>query len=192
MPTPMVGAVGVLDSVAHHGTMLWHILDRIVLVGGQPPTIGGSEYLSMMHELSRGAPPALDCDLERRVQAVVRTGIRAGWITTAHDCAEGGLVVALSEMAILSDLGMVLGEPPPGENRRTDESLFGEAASRIIVAIDPGMIERFTTECEGQNVPRLELGRVEGDTIQIGSAISVTVEEARSAFESALSVVISR
>ncbi len=192
MPTPMIGAVGVLESVVHHGTMLWHDSDRIVLVGRQPPTIGGSEYLSVMHEKSRGAPPALDCDLERRVQAVVRTGISSGWITTAHDCAEGGLVVALAEMAILSDLGMVLGEPPPGENRRSDESLFGEAASRIVVAIAPGMIERFTTECERQNVPRLELGWVEGDTIQIGSAISVTVEEARSAFESALSVVKSR
>jgi len=190
MPTPMIGAVGVLDQVTLHATMRWQEDDRIVLIGNAPASLSGSEYLAAAHGLSQGSPPALDLDHEKRVQAVVRHAIAAGWCTTAHDCGEGGIAVALAEMAILSSRGMVVADLPAGATDRLDESLFGEAPSRIIVAIQPSLLASLADECRRNNVALVELGRVGGERIEIGSVISLTVDEARSAFDSALSEAI--
>jgi phosphoribosylformylglycinamidine synthase len=69
------------------------------------------------------------------VQAACRHGIRQGWLNSAHDCAEGGLAVALAESSISGNLGaeIVINT----DNQRLDELLFGESASRIIVSVHP-------------------------------------------------------
>jgi phosphoribosylformylglycinamidine synthase len=99
--------------------------------------LGGSEYLTTIHGLVAGKPPVVDFDLERRVQAVTREGIRQGWIRCAHDCAEGGVAVALAESCIAGQLGaeINLGLTEESLLSRWDEVLFGESASRILVAV---------------------------------------------------------
>ena len=77
----------------------------------------------------------MDFEREKAVQKACRHGIAQGWITAAHDCAEGGLAVALAEMVIAgkrgADIKITL------DPQRLDEGLFGEAASRIIVTVNP-------------------------------------------------------
>jgi phosphoribosylformylglycinamidine synthase len=99
-----------------------------------------------LHGLVTGKPPIVDFDLERRVQAVTREGIRQGWLRSAHDCSEGGIVVALAESCIASQLGAQINlgltdvETRHGaslQGRRWDEVLFGESASRILVSVAP-------------------------------------------------------
>ena len=67
----------------------------------EPVTLGGSEYLALLHQTVAGMPPVVNFDLERRVQArLAGSGIQQGWLRSAHDCAEGGLAVAVAECCI--------------------------------------------------------------------------------------------
>ncbi|MEN9227478.1 MAG: phosphoribosylformylglycinamidine synthase subunit PurL [Gloeomargarita sp. HHBFW_bins_205] len=139
-PTPVVGMVGRVADIRRRCTMQWIASHRLYLLGvpwGQPAGgLGGSEYLAAIHGLVTGRPPAVDLAREKRVQAACRYGIAQGWVTAAHDVSDGGVVVALAEMAIAGDQGVVLqGEPPVG--CRWDEWLFGEGGSRIWVTVAP-------------------------------------------------------
>jgi phosphoribosylformylglycinamidine synthase len=101
--------------------------------------LGGSEYLATIHGLVAGKPPLVDFDLERRVQAVTREGIRQGWVRSAHDSAEGGIAVTLAEACIAGQLGAEINLELTDKSvvRRWDEVLFGEGASRILVSVTP-------------------------------------------------------
>ncbi|MEN9244880.1 MAG: AIR synthase-related protein, partial [Gloeomargarita sp. DG02_5_bins_242] len=81
-------------------------------------------------------PPAVDLEREKRVQAACRTGIQRGWVTAAHDVSDGGVVIALAEMAIVSHSGVEITVNGPIQTR-WDEWLFGEGGSRIWVTVAP-------------------------------------------------------
>jgi phosphoribosylformylglycinamidine synthase len=89
--------------------------------------------------LVAGKPPVVDFDLERHVQAATREGIRQGWVRSAHDCAEGGIAIALAESCIAGQLGAEINLELTSESlgHRWDEVLFGESASRILVSVAP-------------------------------------------------------
>jgi phosphoribosylformylglycinamidine synthase len=77
----------------------------------------------------------VDFVLEKAVQMTCRIGIHQGWVQSAHDCAEGGLAVALAESSISGRLGATV--TIPADSDRLDAVLFGEAASRIVVSVSP-------------------------------------------------------
>ena len=139
-PTPVIGMVGLVPDVTKVCRQGWRQAgDLIYLLGITPsshfPTLGGSEYLATIHGIVAGKPPVVDFDLEHRVQEACRHGIRQGWINSAHDCAEGGIVVALAECCISGQLGAAIQFEKSA--KRLDELLFGEAASRILVSVAP-------------------------------------------------------
>ena len=140
-PTPVVGMVGVIDDLDKICGQSWqHPGDRIYLLGTienleDAVTLGASEYLKAIHNQVAGHPPRVDIDLELNVQAACRYGIRQGWITAAHDCAEGGIAISLAESAIGSNLGATITLPETKE--RYDTLLFGEGGARIIVTVAP-------------------------------------------------------
>jgi phosphoribosylformylglycinamidine synthase II len=186
MPTPTVGAVGVIEHTARHATMRWRSGDVVLIIGGQLPAIGGTEYLSVCRGMTAGHPPQLDLDLERRVQELVRTVVAAGLVRTAHDCAEGGLAVALAEMAILSGIGVAVSSAPPGEHGRTDEAWFGEAPSRIVIACGADAVAEIERRAQALDVPIARLGTSGGDQIALGEAMPVPLDLAWSRYEAAL------
>jgi phosphoribosylformylglycinamidine synthase len=136
-PTPVIGMVGLIPDLAKIVGQGWQQTgDLIYLLGNNNHNVlGGSEYLATIHQTVAGQPPSLDFELEKKVQAACRHGIRQGWLNSAHDCAEGGLAVALAESSISGNLGaeIVINT----DNQRLDELLFGESASRIIVSVHP-------------------------------------------------------
>ncbi len=147
-PTPVVGMVGLIPDLTRSCGQAWQSLgDLIYLLGfrlEEPGvvTLGCSEYLQQIHDTAAGLPPLVDFDLERRVQAACRQGIRQGWVRSAHDCAEGGLAIALSEACISGALGaeINLGLTTAqilDQSRRWDEVLFGEGGARILVSVSP-------------------------------------------------------
>jgi len=91
--------------------------------------------LATIHGFIAGKPPLVDFDLERRVQTATREGIRQGWVNSAHDCSEGGIAVALAESCLANQLGCEINLGVTGVERRWDEVLFGESASRILVSV---------------------------------------------------------
>ncbi|QLE55376.1 phosphoribosylformylglycinamidine synthase subunit PurL [Nostoc sp. TCL26-01] len=136
-PTPVVGMVGLIPDLSKICGQGWQAPgDVIYLLGASTTTLGASEYLATIHNIVAGKPPQVDFALERRVQKVCREGIRAGWVHSAHDCAEGGLVIALAECCIAGKLGAQIHlEVSPTQLQRLDEVLFGEGGARILVSV---------------------------------------------------------
>ena len=149
-PTPVVGMVGLIPNLDKICSQGWkNEGDKIYLLGlpiQSKVALGGSEYLATIHKTVAGKPPQVDFDLERRVQAACRFGIRQSWINSAHDSAEGGLAVALAECCLSGEMGatIVLNLPSQQpENFQWDELLFGEGGARIIVSVLPSEQEAW-------------------------------------------------
>jgi len=159
-PTPVIGMVGLVTDITQVCGQGWQAEGDLIYLLGLPLSdftphlsLGGSEYLATIHGLVAGKPPVVDFDLERRVQAVTREGIGQGWVRSAHDCAEGGIVIALAESCIAGQLGAEINlgltdvetrqkdvetlHVTSLQGRRWDEVLFGESASRILVSVKP-------------------------------------------------------
>jgi len=150
-PTPVVGMVGLIADLTHICGQGWQNEgDLIYLLGCDDGlTVGCSEYLATMHGLVAGKPPQVNFDLERRVQAACREGIGKSWVRSAHDCAEGGIAVALAE----SCMAVVLGAQVyvlSNSTYRTDELLFGEATGRILVSVSPSQAEAWEAYLQPQ------------------------------------------
>jgi phosphoribosylformylglycinamidine synthase subunit PurL len=142
-PTPVVGMVGLIADLNNICGQGWKSEGDIIYLLGLPTksniTLGASEYLATIHNTIAGKPPRVDFNLEKLVQKATREGIHSGWLNSAHDCAEGGLVVALAECCISGNFGaqINLGLSTNQDNSRWDEILFGEGGARIIVSVKP-------------------------------------------------------
>ncbi|MFB2770327.1 phosphoribosylformylglycinamidine synthase subunit PurL [Pelatocladus sp. BLCC-F211] len=140
-PTPVVGMVGLIPDLSKICGQAWQTADDVIyLLGGLSSdlTLGGSEYLASIHGTVAGKPPRADFDWERQVQKACREGIRQGWVRSAHDCAEGGLVIALAESCITGKMGAEISlNLPANDSQRLDEVLFGEGGGRIVVSVAP-------------------------------------------------------
>ena len=179
-PTPVVGALGLLDDVSRHcGAGFRNEGDVILLLGaasldGDAATLAGSEALEALHGMVAGRP-ALDMDLEARVQRLCRDAVRRGLLSSAHDCSDGGLAVALAESCVIGGVGATVTAQPGG---RWDAALFGEAPSRVVVSLDRSMTAPLRRLANRLGVPVLRLGRVGGDRLRIGRLVNVRLEDA--------------
>jgi phosphoribosylformylglycinamidine synthase len=167
-PTPTVGMLGILPHISQATTQAFKVEgDVVVLLGKTLEELGGSEYLKRCHGLERGLPPAIDLELERRVQHCCLEAIRTGIVRSAHDCSDGGLAVALAECCI-SD-----GERPMGvdvdlaEAMRPDALLFGETQSRIVLSVSPEGLPDLRRIALRSDIPLQVLGRVSGSRFTV-------------------------
>ncbi|MBI3979168.1 MAG: phosphoribosylformylglycinamidine synthase subunit PurL [Chloroflexi bacterium] len=185
-PTPIVGAVGLLpDRATAMDLAFKEPGDAVLLLGpwtAEAAALAGSEYLEVGHGLVAGRP-AMDLDLEVRVQRACLEAIRAGLVRSAHDCSEGGLAVAVAESCIAGNLGAQLDVPAGG---RLDAGLFGESPSRIVLSARPEHVERLQAIAARHAVPLRRLGTVGADRLTIGEAIAASVANLRSCWAGAL------
>jgi phosphoribosylformylglycinamidine synthase len=167
LPTPVIGVVGVLDDAERHATQWFkgggH---RIALVGGDGVSLGGSEYLWTRHGLRGGQLAPLDLDLERRVQGAVRSAVEAGVLTACHDCAEGGLAVALAEACVSGPRRVGCSVTLEGD-LRADVALFGEGPSRILAALEPQHAAAFERVLAEWAVPWRWIGETGGPRMAV-------------------------
>jgi phosphoribosylformylglycinamidine (FGAM) synthase-like enzyme len=155
-PTPVIGMVGLIPDLSKLAGQAWLKKGDLIYVLGMGesspnselpsesakietfPTLGGSEYLAAIHGIVAGKPPRIDFELERKVQSVCRDGIRQGWVGSAHDCAEGGIAIALAECCISAKMGAEIHLSFNSEKvGRWDEILFGEMGNCIVVSVAP-------------------------------------------------------
>jgi phosphoribosylformylglycinamidine synthase len=135
-PTPVVGMVGLIPDLSKICGQGWRAPGDIIYLLGYQVQLGASEYLATIHGIVAGKPPQVDFAWELQAQKVCREGIRAGWVHSAHDCAEGGLAVAAAECCIAGNLGAVINlEVSVNHLQRLDEVLFGEGGGRILVSV---------------------------------------------------------
>ncbi|MEM9092166.1 MAG: phosphoribosylformylglycinamidine synthase subunit PurL [Cyanobacteria bacterium P01_F01_bin.53] len=183
-PTPVVGMVGLIPDLTKVCGQAWQTEGDLIYllgvgtdsvstqgVGDLNVTLGGSEYLKLIHQTVAGQPPKVDVDLELAVQAACRHGIREGWIRSAHDCAEGGLAIALAESCIGGQKGATV--TLPQGSVRLDTLLFGEGGARIVVSVDPTHQDEWEAYCASQCPSLQYLGNVGS----ADAALTVTSEE---------------
>ena len=184
-PTPTVGMVGVLPDVSYYATQGFKREgDLIYLVGQNTDELGATEYLSAVHGLEIGEPPLLDLELEKQVQDVIIETIQTGLCDTAHDLSDGGLAVALAEMALVGGRGAAV---KLADELRADALLFGEAQSRILVAVSPGRTAEL--EVVLGDVPFTRIGEVIGESLNVhykGGRLKLPLEELEAAYTQTL------
>lgn len=189
LPTPMIGAVGLIDKPNDVLTMGFKRSGDIVALLG--PTgagaLGGSEFVWLKTGMVQGAPPSIDLAMEARLQTLLVSLARRGLLSSAHDCSEGGLAVALAECAIAANLGATITMP---HGVLTAASLFGEDPSRVVVSFLPQQEELVRRAAVEANVPLCVLGRTGGDALSFEGGPRWTVYELAVAHAKALEPVV--
>jgi len=175
-PTPVVGMVGLIESVAHVTRSGFTTEgDDVVLLGENTNELGGSEYLARVHGVVAGTPPHCDLDREKATIDALLDAIRAGAVRSAHDCSEGGLAVAIAECCIADRDGTIGAEIELSEWSALPlrALLFGEAQARIVLstADSPTVLKLARTH----GVPARVIGKVrareDGLVIHIGDRV---------------------
>ncbi len=185
LPTPSCAVVGLVPDVNKVSTPWWKAEGHeIALLGQNTGEAGGSEYLKAIFDKTAGLPPRLDMAREKAVQAAVRKLVRAELVASAHDCAEGGIAVALAECCIG---GKAFGAKVkvPG-SARADLLLFAEDPSRVVISYDPAKraeVERIAKEA---GAPFTVLGTVGGESLVIEGALTASVDRLAWAHRSSL------
>jgi phosphoribosylformylglycinamidine synthase len=195
-PTPIIGVVGLVAHVDR-------ALDRrfrdsgnaIILLGTGTGELGGSEYLSVVYGLLAGTPPALDLAAERALQRLVVELAGAGLVKSAHDCAEGGLAVALAECCFdTGGIGAEVSLDGLDVSARPEVNeaavLFGESASRVIVSARSELVADVLDRAAASGVPARVIGQTGGSQLRIAvagqPAVDVSIADAERQWSSAI------
>jgi phosphoribosylformylglycinamidine synthase len=175
-PTPVIGMLGVIDSVAHVTRSTFQTRgDTILLFGAPTSSLGASEYLSRIHGVVAGAPPACDLDKEHAVIQAVIDAITGGAVSSAHDCSDGGLAVALAESCVMdrsAQFGATV-DLSPWSELPLRALLFGEAQARVVISTN--MPDTVMSIASRHKVAVTRIGRVE----EAGAPLHITVGRTR-------------
>jgi len=197
-PTPVIGMVGLIDDVSRiTRSTFQHDGDAILLLGEMGGELGGSEYLATIHDKVVGAPPHCDPAREKMVIDALLAAIEAGVVSSAHDCSDGGLAIALAECCIAnldSERGAEI--DLSRYSSLTDRGiLFGETQARIIVS-SPAP-DKVIAIAEASGVPCAQIGRVRqsSDSLNITlpkGSLRSSLSSLRRAYHSTIPSIMAR
>ncbi len=178
-PTPIIGALGVLEDVERHAKSAFRDEgDAVVIIGADTPWdningLAGSEALSVFHRETAGQP-ALDLELEVRVQQLCRSLIAKGLMKSAHDISHGGMSVAVVESAIQGNIGVTIVHDATIHDWVA--ALFGETQSRIIITCAPTDADSVLDAASNASVSASRIGTVGGDRICFADLIDLPLD----------------
>ena len=183
-PTPVIGMLGLL---ADHRLRVPGGFPRprlaIHLLGETFAELGGSEFAQTVLGNAGGRPPAIDLERERALLRLLEEAAAETILASAHDCADGGLAVALAECAIAGGNGFAVAVPG---DLPAHVTLFAESASRAVVAVDPADEERLLGLAAARGVPVARLGETGGPRAMIDGLLDVPVAELAAIWEGAI------
>jgi phosphoribosylformylglycinamidine synthase len=176
-PTPTVGGVGLIADYARRADFSsMREGDVLVLLGETRGELGASMYLREVLGREDGAPPPVDLALEKKTGDVVRGLIRSGAVRTVHDLSDGGLIAALCEMALASNVGVELRLAGTPHVR-----LFAEDQARYLIAVkDPNPV---LEAARAAGLPAEILGGAKGQSIAIERLMDLPLADLRNAHE---------
>jgi len=196
-PTPTVSVVGFIEREAHVTRQFARSPgSRVVLLGGAPFELGGSQFLGAIHGKKTGDAPAVDLAAEKRLQDLVLSQIRAGRVGAAHDLSEGGLLVALSEM--LFGPGLVGAEVDLRgfAAPRLDALLFGESQGRVLLEVESGHLGALSSDASAAGVACTPIGSFTSSrTLSVATArggLSWPVAELQAGWETSIESAMRR
>jgi phosphoribosylformylglycinamidine synthase subunit PurL len=185
LPTPAIGGVGILADWSKSATIAFKAAGEDVLILGYTiGHLGQSVWLRECHAREDGPPPPVDLAVEHRAGALIRSLIADGLVTAVHDCSDGGVAVALAEMALAGNIGVIVPVVPQIANPAA--LLFGEDQGRFIVTTrDAATVRARATEA---NIFSIPLGSTGGDAVAFdmidrGGVQSIPLATLRAAHE---------
>jgi phosphoribosylformylglycinamidine synthase subunit PurL len=182
LPTPSIGGVGLIDDFTKSATIAFgRAGEAILLVGETAGWLGQSMYLRELAEREEGAPPPVDLVEERENGDFVRGLILDGTATAAHDLSDGGLLVAIAEMAIASGIGAVLSDAP--SDIPPHAHWFGEDQARYLVTVAAEQAEDVLARARSASVPVLRIGVTGGDALMLPGERPIAVAQLKQKFE---------
>ncbi len=188
-PTPVVGAVGLIESPQQQcGLALRREKDLLLLLGPRETSLGGSQYLKSCCGKVAGSLAELDLVMEHRVQALLRSLIGRGLIASAHDLSDGGLAVALAECCLGGGLGA---EVNLAQADSPLPAMFGEGPSRILMSVGPEYQAAVVEAAREAGVKICEIGAVTGDALIICHGGDIILKLKLSAMKKAYEEVFS-
>ena len=184
LPTPAIGGIGLLADWQRSATIAFKGAgDVIVLIGERRGQLGQSLWLRELHGREEGPPPAVDLDAERRVGDYVRARIASGCLTAVHDVADGGVAVAVAEMALAGKLGALL---HPIQPHGIAGSFFAEDQGLYVATVRDRALLDFLAGATAKGIEVEAIGRTVGSRIifelKEGDYV-VTLDELRRAHE---------
>lgn len=182
LPTPSIGGVGLLDDFTKSASLAFKAEgEAILLIGDTHGWLGQSVYLRDICGREEGAPPPVDLAAEKRNGDCVRGMIHAGTATAVHDLSDGGLLIALAEMAMAGGIGAKLLAAPP--SLVSHAYWFGEDQARYLVTVPETDAGRVLAKMRGCEVPCVRIGTTGGDAIAIAGETPVSIESLRTSHE---------
>ncbi len=184
LPTPAIGGVGLLGdwkkvaTIGFKGTG-----DVLVVIGTRGGHLGQSLWLEVCKGRREGPPPPVDLDAERRTGEFVREQIGAGALTAVHDVSDGGLAVAIAEMALAGNIGALIQPAGPGHVAR---QFFAEDQGLYVATVDDGLLLDFLTGADAAGIQVEPIGRTAGKRLIFELAdgdFCVSLDDLRAAYE---------
>ncbi|MCG8508862.1 MAG: phosphoribosylformylglycinamidine synthase subunit PurL [Rhodospirillales bacterium] len=180
-PTPTIGGVGLIDDVRKATPIAFADENlEILLIGDTIGHLGRSIYLREIEDRDEGAPPPVDLAIERRNGDFVRGLVNDRLISACHDVSDGGLFVAVAEMAIAGKMGATI--DPQNDGMPLHAWLFGEDQARYVVATTDA--QAILAAAEKAGVPARRIGRTGGDRLTLNGSLAISVNELGGAHES--------
>jgi phosphoribosylformylglycinamidine synthase len=163
LPTPAIGGVGLLQDYTKSATIGFKSTgDAILAVGERCGHLGQSIWLREVHGREDGPPPPVDLKAERRTGDFIRSAIERGLISACHDVSDGGMAVALAEMALASGIGAMINEAQPFG---VAGSFFGEDQGLYLVTVPDEGLAEFLADAAAADVPADPIGRTIKDRL---------------------------
>jgi phosphoribosylformylglycinamidine synthase len=191
LPTPTIGGVGVIDDVARTVAIAPRTAgEQVFVVGRTDGWLGQSLWLRDICGREEGAPPPVDLTIERLNGEFVRAAIADGLVAACHDVSDGGLLVALADMAVASGMGLSLDWSP--HDVPAHAFWFGEDQGRYVITVPADQVEAIATRAAGAGVMLTRLGTTGGDALTVPDEEPILVKDLSAAFESWLPAYMSR
>ena len=182
LPTPSIGGVGLIDDVGKSvGVAFAAAGEAIVLVGESRGWLGQSVYLAQTCGREDGAPPPVDLACERRNGDAVRAAILKGAVTACHDLSDGGLAVALAEMAMAAGVGAQIADGPA--DMPAHGWWFGEDQARYILTCRKADAPSILSAFAAAGVPAAAIGETGGDALRLGAERPISLLDLSKAHE---------
>jgi len=180
-PTPGIGGIGLIEDVDAMATIALREGQAVLLLGTETGHLGQTLFQEMAVGSFAGAPPPVDLDAERRAGDLVRAAVREGLCRTVHDISDGGLGVALAEMALAGKTGIALaaydGLLP------LHALYFGEDQGRYLLGVAPELVDRITERAKNAGLPIRLVGKAGGKAISLSGEAPVALATLRDAHE---------
>ncbi len=163
MPTPTIGAVGILDTLDQIIRIVPNDGDTLILIGDTDGHLGQSALMAEVFNREEGDAPQVDLTAERKAGEVVRAAKAANLISAAHDLSDGGLALAICDMALAANIGIKISGEGAGW-------FYGEDQARYILACSAGQSDELLAFLQNASVPATIIGTVGGSSVTLGTA----------------------